>query len=333
MLHQRHRIALASLVTLGTFFASGCHGSDSGSTEPKPYKDDTPTHPAGIIVSSRFVGARPYAAAVTPSGRMLVGLLDDGFVVTEVFPDTGFLQGMAVGSVPTDIGLNAAGDLGFVANQYDDNIQEFSTSVGQSLRLIPVTGDPFSVVSDASGSTIYVTTNTNFLYKINVATSAVQAQLNTDGNAAQSLTFSPVSGLLYVSTRDGGTVLEVNPPTLTVVRRFSPGNRTQEVAVTKDGRELWIANEGGFVTVVTLATGASTNLLVGGQLWGLAISPDQQQVWVGSLNEGVVKVINRSAKTLGAPIAVGGRPRRIRFSPFGARAVVANEAGYISVIK
>lgn len=333
MLLPRRPVACASLVTLATFAVLGCHNSDSGSTEPKPYTDDTPTHPAGIIVSSRSTGFRPYAAAVTPAGRMLVGLLDNGTVVTEVFPDTAFAQGMSVGTVPTDIGLNAAGDLGFVANQFDDDIEVFNPTIGQSLRLVPVSGDPFSVVSDPSGSTIYVTTNRDSLYKITVATSAVQAQLSTDNNTAQSLAFSPVSGLLYVSTRDGGTVLEVDPATLTVVRRFSPGSRTQEVAVTSDGTELWIANEAGFVTVVTLATGASVNLLIGGQLWGLAISPDQAQVWVGSLNEGVVKVVNRATRTAGAPIAVGGRPRRIRFSPFGARAVVANEAGYISVIK
>jgi len=196
-----------------------------------------------------------------------------------------------------------------------------------------VSGDPFSVVSDASGSTIFVTTNRDSLYKITVSNSFVQARLSTDLNTAQSLTFSPVTGLLYVSTRDGGTVLEVNPTTLAFVRRFSPGARTQEVAVTKDGSELWIANEGGFVTVVTLATGASLKLPIGGQLWGLAISPDQAQVWVGSLDEGVVKVIDRATRSAGAPIAVGGRPRRIRFSRLGAYAVVANEDGYISVIK
>jgi DNA-binding beta-propeller fold protein YncE len=264
---------------------------------------------------------------------MLVGLLDLGMIATEVFPDTVFDQGMSVGTVPTDIGLNAAGNLGFVANQFDDNIEVFDPAIGQSLSLVPVSGDPFSVVSDASGSTIYVTTNRDSLYKISVSSGAVQARLSTDNNTAQSLAFSPVTGLLYVSTRDGGTVLEVNPATLALVRRFSPGSRTQEVAVTSDGTELWIANENGFVTVVTLATGASVNLLIGGQLWGLAISPDQAQVWVGSLNEGLVKVVNRATRTAGAPIAVGGRPRRIRFSPFGARAVVANEDGYISVIR
>jgi YVTN family beta-propeller protein len=313
------------LVTLATYSFVAC--SDQGP------KGEKPTHPAGIIVSNRTVGFRPYAAAVTPAGRMLVAQLDNGMMVTEVLPDTTFDESMAVGAVPTDIGLNAAGNLGFVANQYDDEIQVFNPNIGQTVGYVQVSGDPFTVVSDASGSTIFVTTNRDSLYKITVSNSFVQARLSTDLNTAQSLAFSPVSGLLYVSTRDGGTVLEVNPATLAFVRRFSPGARTQEVAVTKDGRELWIANEGGFVTVVTLATGASLDLPIGGQLWGLAISPDQARVWVGSLDEGVVKVIDRATKAAGAPIAVGGRPRRIRFSRLGEYAVVANEYGYISVIK
>ena len=323
------RLALrAMLAGVAVAMLASCHNDPN-----KPGDGSGLTHPAGSILARRVFGARPYAVAIGPDGRTLVGQLDNATLLTTVLPDTTFGQAFHAGTVPTDISINAAGDRGFVANQYDDAIQVINPATGQTLGSVSVTGDPFSVIPDASGSTIYVTTNANKVYKHAVNSGALLGQLATDGAAAQSLAFSPKTGLLYVSTRDGGTVMEVNPATMTTVRDFAIGGRTQEVAVSADGTELWVANETGYVSVVTLASGNIATIPAGGMAWGLAISPDQQQVWVGLLNTGMVKVIDRSAKTVTQSIAVSGVPRRIRFSPRGDQAVIANESGYITIVK
>lgn len=321
------RLAMrATLAGVAIAMSSACHNDPAGPGEGA-------THPAGDIEAQRVVGARPYAVAIGPDGRALVTQLDNGQLLTTILPDTTFSKAIEAGSTPTDIALNAAGDRGFVANQFDDAIQVINPASGQTVGTVSVTGDPFSVLPDASGSTIYVTTNANNVYKLAVNGGTLLGELATDGAAAQSLAFSAKSGLLYVSTRDGGTVMEVDPATMTTVRDFALGGRTQEVAVSADGSELWVANETGYVSVVTLATGKSVTIPVGGMAWGLAISPDQQEVWVGLLERGVVKVISRASKTGTKAIFVDGVPRRIRFSPRGDRAVVANEAGYITVVK
>jgi len=318
---------MLAAVTVATFTA--CHNDPAG---PGGGGDGL-THPAGELDAQRMVGARPYAVAIGPDGRALVGQLDNGQLLTAVLPATSFADAIPAGSTPTDIALDAAGDRAFVANQYDDAIQVLNPANGQTVGSVHVTGDPFSVIPDASGATIYVTTNANAVYKLAVGSGSLLGQLGTDNATAQSLAFSPTSGLLYVSTRDGGTVMEVDPATMTANRDFHIGGRTQEVAVSADGAELWVANETGFVSVVNLGTGNSVDIPVAGMAWGLAISPDQKQVWVGLLDRGIVKVIDRATKAVTKSIFVDGVPRRIRFSPTGDRAVVANESGYITVLK
>ena len=321
--------ATPRLLIAGIFaaLATGCN--NDGPAGP----GGGPTHPAGVIEATRNVGDRPYAVAVTPSGRAMVTLLDRQLLISDVLPDTSFDQAITVGHTPTDIALNQAGDMGFIANQYDDNIQVFDPASGATSKLLPVTGDPFAVLPNEVGSTIFVTTNANRLYKISVADGSVAGQIATDGSAAQALAVNPKTGLLYVSTRAAGTVMEVDPATMTVLRDFNLGGTTQELAVTPDGSELWVANEGGYVAVVTLSTGASTILATGGQSWGLAMSPDHAQVWVGLLDRGIVKVFDRVTKASLQSILVGGIPRRIRFSPDGKQAVIANESGYISIVR
>lgn len=325
---MQFRLAMrATLAAAAVALSSACHNDPAGPG------GSGATHPAGVIEAQRNVGARPYAVAIGADGRVLVAQLDNGRLLSSILPSTTFAQAIQAGTVPTDVAFDAAGDRAFVANQYDDAIQVINPASGQTIGTVPVTGDPFSVIPDASGSTIYVTTNANMVYKLAVNSGTLLGQLATDGNAAQSLAFSPKTGLLYVSTRDGATVMEVDPATMTMVRDFRVGGRTQEVAVSADGSELWIANEAGFVSVVTLATGAIVDIPVAGMAWGLAISPDQQEVWVGLLDKGVVTVISRTAKVARKTIFVDGVPRRIRFSAHGDQAVVANEAGFITVVK
>jgi YVTN family beta-propeller protein len=94
-----------------------------------------------------------------------------------------------------------------------------------------------------------------------------------------------------------------------------------------------MAREGGTVAVVDpaslqlLATVTNPN----GGLFGLAITPDEQQVWVTSPGTGDVLIIDRAARKLLRKLTVGGVPRRITFSDDGSLAFIANENGWVDV--
>jgi YVTN family beta-propeller protein len=289
------------------------------------------THPAGTIVAATVLTGRPYAAAVTPSGGALVGLLDNATLASTVLPDTSFGGTIPVGSVPTDIALDRNGTVAYVANQFDNDVQAVTAKTGAPIRVYPVSGNPLSVAAAGDGGSIFVTTNVDSIYRIATSSGAVLARRATDGSAAQSLVVDDASGRVYVSTRAAGTILELNASDLSLSRRFSPGGLTQEAGLVKG--ELWVANENGFVTIISLASGDTTHVNVAGQAWGLAVTPDEQQVWVGLLDVGVVKVIDVSSRQVVSTIRTSGRPRRIRFTATGDEAVIANEAGWVNVVK
>ncbi|HEX2781872.1 MAG TPA: YncE family protein [Gemmatimonadaceae bacterium] len=196
-----------------------------------------------------------------------------------------------------------------------------------------VEGNPFSVAPSRDGAAIFVTTNVDSVYRIELGDRRVSATQGTDGAAAQGLDVDRATGRLYVSTRAAGTVLELDPRTLAVIRRFAPGGMTQEPAVASGSRELWVANERGPVSVISLATGEVSEVNVDGATWGLAVTPDEQQVWVGLIEDGVVAVIDRASRQVVRRIATRGRPRRIRFTRAGDVAVITNEQGWVTIVR
>lgn len=306
-------------------FTAGCRNTN----EP----NGGSTHPAGNIVATTTLAGRPYPVAITLEGRALVGQLDKGTLANSVLPDTLFAATFAVGSVPTDVSLSLDGSVAYVANQYDSDVQALSANTGASIATYPVHGYPFSVAPGADGASIIVTTNVDSVFRIHASTKQVLARSATDGTAAQSLVVDRNANRVYVSTRAAGTILELNADELSLVRRFSPGGLTQEGGLVSRRNELWVANENGFVTIVSLSSGAMSQVDVGGQAWGLAVTPDQAQVWVGLLDLGVVKVIDVDSRQVVATIHTGGVPRRIRFTATGDRAVIANESGWVNVVQ
>ena len=67
--------------------------------------------------------------------------------------------------------------------------------------------------------------------------------------------------------------------------------------------------------------------------FGLAVTPDQTEVWVTVPSRGRVVVIDRESRTIRSAINVGGIPRRLAFDRSGALVVIADEAGAIRFLR
>jgi YVTN family beta-propeller protein len=122
---------------------------------------------------------------------------------------------------------------------------------------------------------------------------------------------------------------------MSVSRTFVTGGRAQAVVVTRDGSELFVADEDlGKVDVFSLATGERlTSIDVDGNPWGMAITPDQQQLYVGLVFQGEVVVIDRESRAVVRRLDTGGSPRRIVFNQAGTIAVIPNEFGYVTYVR
>jgi YVTN family beta-propeller protein len=241
---------------------------------------------------------------------------------------------IGVGSLPCFIVFNAVGTKAYVANQFSDNVSVIDVATGRQTDVIPVTGDPLPVAISADGNTLFTTTNVNKLFKIDLATKTVVASLDLPATSHH-LLMHPDGTLLYVATRDAGSVLEVNWRSMTVVRTFTLGGRTQGMAISPDQQELYVADElGNVLQVVNLGTGATAAtvpLQGGGE--GLALSANGEKLYVGLVFVGKVQVLDRQARTTVAVITTGGTPREIAADPATQTVLVTNEAGWVDIVR
>lgn len=132
---------------------------------------------------------------------------------------------------------------------------------------------------------------------------------------------------------DGIGVVDV--ATLTLQRIIRGVSDPEQLAVSHDGRQLFIASEDTASAIVIDAKDGRklASVPVGGEPEGVSLTPDGKGVYVTSEADHRVSVIDVATLKVVQKVEVGQRPRFTAFSPDGARAYVSNENdGSISVI-
>jgi DNA-binding beta-propeller fold protein YncE len=143
---------------------------------------------------------------------------------------------------------------------------------------------------------------------------------------------------LLVATPDGRTVYAVARDGVTPIRTRTnaagPAIRlrgVQDVALTPDGRTLFIAAAGRRVYAMPTATNRPGRpIRLGYDARAVAVAPDGRTAWVaGSFPAaGELTPIRVTTRRAGPPVWVGGFPVRVRVAPDGRTVWVTNaEAG------
>ncbi|MEU1403511.1 serine/threonine-protein kinase [Streptomyces sp. NPDC005728] len=115
------------------------------------------------------------------------------------------------------------------------------------------------------------------------------------------------------------------------------GDSPQGVAVSPDGRRVYVANfASGSVSVIDVATNRTVGdpIPVGDTPEGVDVSPDGRKVYVTNNSSASVSVIDATRnRTVGSPIPVGDTPEGVDVSPDGRKVYVANgSSSSVSVI-
>jgi len=286
-----------------------------------------------VVITRSAVAGVPFGAAISPSGAAYVTLPWANRLARATLPNTSFLSDVSLGDLPSDVQFNRVGTRAYVSDQYSQSIAVVDVTTGSWVDTIPVTGDAFKVLVAPGDSILWVTTNADSVYAIRLATHAVVARLAT-GAAANG--FAARDSMVWVSTRAGGTVLEVNAKTYTINRTFVIGGYPQELIVPPHGDQLYIANEAGSVQTLDLASGTvvSTIPLPGGGGFAMARNPANGLLYVSTgYFSSTVWVIDPATPTIVRRIITGGVPRRIAFNAAGTVGIVANEANWVDFIR
>ena len=183
------------------------------------------------------------------------------------------------------------------------------------------------------GSRLFIATGSTTVYIVDTQTRQVIQTVQV-GFAPNAFEVHPDGRIIYISAFLGGTVSEVDMFTGTVLRTFTVGGTPQDMAVTRSGKRLYVANEAGYLNEIDLQTGqqAPTIPLAGGG-FGVGITPDENQAYVSIPSQGLVQIFNLQARRLAQTLAVGGEPRRLAFSQQGHIGAIANLRGYVTFVR
>jgi DNA-binding beta-propeller fold protein YncE len=119
-----------------------------------------------------------------------------------------------------------------------------------------------------------------------------------------------------------------------VIRALVLPGMPQGLALSSDGKELYAAGEAGEFVVTDLERGTEkARIRLGAGGFGIALTPDQAQIWITVPRTGQILVVDRASRALVAAVALGGTPRRLAFSRSGDTAVIADEAGAIHLVR
>jgi len=270
-----------------------------------------------------------FGVAVSSAGVVYVTQVASARVARATLPATTFTSTVPAGSVPSSVAFSPNGAAAYVSNIGSRSVSFLDVAAGTEVAETDVGASPQVVAVSRDGSRVYAGT-TGTVVVLDPTTHAVITTIPTTGDI-NGLAASPTQSFVYASSRTG-LLYEINTTTNAVARTISLGGTPQNVAVTSNGAEAWVANEGGGVNVVTLATGAVGTVVGAMNGFGIAISADESQVYATSTFNQVLYVIDRASRTLIGTRQISSSPRRVAVSPTDGTIVVANEGGSVLFI-
>jgi DNA-binding beta-propeller fold protein YncE len=299
-----------------------------GGTDPS----SRPTHPGLTAIESVATSGRTYGVAISRQGRTYVTLLDASAVIQDAaLPVDGLVAPIAVGLQPPHVVFNPAGDRAYVANQAGQSMNVINVAAGVVVATVPLGHDGFNLITSRDGTKVFVSVATGQVYVVDAGTNQIIDTLHF-GPAVNGFARHPTQNLIYVSSRDGGNVSEVNAATDAIVRTFTTGGLPQRVAVSPDGQELLVANELNGLEFWNLGTGQRDTLLAVGA-YGLGLSPDGLKAYVTDGPGGHITIVDRLGRAVDTVLTVGGITRNVAFDREGKTAVITNEANFVTVVR
>ena len=300
-------------------------------------------HPSLDLRDSVPLDAMPFAVAISRSGVVYVTRALASSAVRGQLPSTALSAPFPVGDFPSQVRLSPDGKTAYVGNQDSQTISVVDVATNSVTSTIPLpAGSVLTLGLTPDGETIYALMDFYGVYVINVIQQTVTDSIPAEqiGTILAGVAFHPSQPCAYVAARDNGTVSTIDLRENKVVRTVAvAGGRIQNLAVSRDGARLFATDiERSKLIVWDLPSGSTAyqEFSVGSPVrrnaFDVAVTPDNTQVYVSTLFDGKVFILDQAS---GAPVATlntSGAPRYIAFDAAGSAAVIANEFGWVNFV-
>jgi YVTN family beta-propeller protein len=242
--------------------------------------------------------------------------------------------------VPTGVAVDPAGKILYAADMWSSRISRV-TLADKSVTDIPLTSE--AAPQKAVESNAKEDFDTAAALK---RARALELAATTDVNGLFPYTcvVDAKHDRLYVSLWGAAAVMVLDTKTNAVIARWPAGQHPCEMALTRDGKRLFVANANeNTVTVLDTTTGRASETLwatlfpnspPGATPNSLALSPDEKTLFVANANINAVAVFDVAdaahGRSLGF-IPTGWYPTSVRVTPDGKRLLVANGKGNLAM--
>ncbi len=285
--------------------------------------------PSGAFTSFSLSG-EPWNVAISRQGLTYVTRVATDLLTRVDVAYNRAASSFPVGNGPYDVTFNAAGTFAYVTNLNDNTVGVINTASEAQDTTFAVPAGPVRVLLGPLERNLYVTLRNGGLTVLDAQSGAVDTTIQLGTGALNGLALTADRSRLY-ATSVGGGVTEINTATNRVTRSFSLGGRPQDVIVAPGDSLLYLADEGGWVTVWSLATWGARDSIPVPFAFGLALTPDGAQLFVAQTQAGSISIIDCASRKVVNVFPVLGEPRHLAMTPDGSAVVVANGAGLVQI--
>lgn len=143
------------------------------------------------------------------------------------------------------------------------------------------------------------------------------------------------AAFVYLALPDSGLVIEYDVAGDSVHRRVPLGGAPTRLAVAVDASELYANDRTGATVHVwnLIANTDVTTIPAGVPIDDIAVSPNGARIWISARAQGLVEEIDKATHTIVRTVTTSGAPRGLAVSPLDGTAVVANDSGWVDVVK
>jgi DNA-binding beta-propeller fold protein YncE len=197
------------------------------------------------------------------------------------------------------------------------------------------TGTPTAEVVTADNLQILVASSVDSVVRYGRASLARLGAFAVPASVTAMVRHPMNAALIYLALPDSGLVLEYDLAGDSIRRRLPLGAAPARLAVAVDGSELYASDRSAATVQVwdLTANTAVTTIPVGVAAADIAVSPNGARIWVSARTQGQVKEIDKATRAIVRIITTSGAPRGVAISPLDGTAVVANDSGWVDVIK
>jgi YVTN family beta-propeller protein len=261
-------------------------------------------------------GKSLHGLALSPDGLVYATDIADNRI--DLFDVRGsvprLLRTVAVGLYPVHVAFGPGGRFAYVTNFQDASVSIVDVAQGKVVKTIQTPAGPHGLTASPDGRFIYVAClNGQALAVIDTSNNSLAQTLTLPANAhPYSVVFGKEGRYLYITDNFFGRVLVVDTtrlydPAHAVVGGAPAGQAPVLLAISSDGRRLYITNSGGNLTVLDIASNPThpkhvATVPVGRSPHGVAVSPDGRYVVVANIVSGNLSVIDAASDTVVATI-------------------------------